>query len=111
MKRKISDKEKMLLRTLINLNLSEKINTFSYDDLLVESLSDGGMGSLRLFPCGSDQSKREFGMQLSEVQFFDKDGVRVSASLNIDQDGDIYELDIWKTDFSNLIEIPDSIGE
>ncbi|MFB5649155.1 hypothetical protein ACE5IS_00800 [Leptospira wolffii] len=31
----------------------------------------------------------------------------VSAVLNIDQYGDLFELDIWKTDFTELKEIPD----
>ncbi|WP_420885213.1 DUF6984 family protein, partial [Candidatus Symbiothrix dinenymphae] len=36
----------------------------------------------------------------------DEDGVDVIASLNIDDTGDLYELDIWKTDFSPLIKLP-----
>ncbi len=49
---------------------------------------------------------RKFGRRASECQFTDEDGVEVLASLNLDQDGNLYELDIWKTDFGKLIRIP-----
>jgi hypothetical protein len=32
--------------------------------------------------------------------FKDIDGTPVSAALNVDQQGNLYELDIWKVDFS-----------
>lgn len=48
-----------------------------------------------------------FGGQVAEYQFTDADGVEVLASLNVDQDGRPFELDMWKTDFSPLIRIPD----
>ena len=38
--------------------------------------------------------------------FTDEDGVKVIASLNVDSDGHLFELDIWKTDFSPLLRIP-----
>jgi len=43
--------------------------------------------------------------------FTDNDGVRVIASLNMDSNGNLFEMDIWKTDFSSLINIPDKIDE
>lgn len=74
--------------------------------LRVSEMEDGGMGSLRLFPDGSQVEDRKFGRRASECQFTDEDGVEVLASLNLDQDGNLYELDIWKTDFGKLIRIP-----
>ncbi|MDH6354135.1 hypothetical protein M2132_000457 [Dysgonomonas sp. PH5-45] len=75
--------------------------------LLVKPMSDGDMGSLCL--CTDDrvsEEKRFFGKIASECKFVDKDGVVVIASLIIDTDGNLFELDIWKTNFEKLIEIP-----
>jgi hypothetical protein len=65
-------------------------------------MDDGGMGSLLLFPNGNIVEGRKFGKQISDLQFIDSDGVEVLASLNTDVDGNLFELDIWKTDFGML---------
>lgn len=77
---------------------------------MVAAMNDEGMGSLRLFPDGLDASDRRFGRQASECQFTDEDGVEIIASLNLDQFGNLYELDIWKTNFEKLIRIPTDWG-
>ena len=50
-----------------------------------------------------------FGGEVSRLQFRDKDGVLVSASLNVDQNGALFEVDIWKVDFSPVIELSEEI--
>ncbi len=82
------------------------VSTRFYDRLLVETMDDGGMGSLRLFPNGKHKENRKFGDCASEYRFDDIDGVPVLVSLNTDQNGDLFELDVWKTDFSKLKKIP-----
>jgi hypothetical protein len=77
------------------------------DKLLVSQMDDGGMGSLYLFSEGLIKEKRSLGKQISELQFADIDGVEVLASLNLDESGDLFELDIWKTDYSKLLNLPD----
>jgi hypothetical protein len=67
--------------------------------LSVESLDDGGMGSMR-FEIGGN---RVFFRCAADCMFQDSDGVVVFAALNLDQEGQLYELDIWKTDFSPLL--------
>ena len=74
--------------------------------LLVCPMDDGGMGSLYLFPEGILVENRLFGEQISDFQFTDTDGVEVIASLNIDSDGNLFELDIWKTNFGKLLKFP-----
>ena len=70
-------------------------------------MEDGKMGSLHLFPDGKTQIiDRKFGSKISEVEFVDKDDVLVSVALYVDTNFKLYELDIWKTDFSEIIEIP-----
>jgi hypothetical protein len=77
----------------------------------VADINDSGMGSLRLFPEGSDAEDSHFGKRASACQFTDEDGVEVIVSLNLDQRGSLYELDIWKTDFGKLIRIPKNLNE
>lgn len=78
-------------------------------DLRVRSMQDGGMGSLLLFPKGMVVEGRKFGERISEYQFRDADGVDVIISLNFDTKGELFELDVWKTDFSPLIHFPDKL--
>lgn len=71
-------------------------------DALVKPMMDGGMGSLRFV---NSHPNRRFGRKLGEAQFTDSDGILVSATLNADQFGELFELDIWKVDFSPLRRI------
>src|ERR1700760_314718 len=75
-------------------------------DTRVEDLADGGMGSIRFLSPG--RGKRGFGQQIGEATFVDEDGVVVSATLNLDQHGDLFELDLWKVDNSPLRCYPKS---
>lgn len=100
--RKLKDDEKRLIKKLLD-NVEQ---TNNLDDIIARPMSDGGMGSLLLFSNKKEQKKRLFGKQLSEFRFTDIDGVSVIASLNVDTDGELFELDIWKTDFSKLKKIP-----
>ncbi|MBB3060486.1 DUF6984 family protein [Microbulbifer rhizosphaerae] len=76
------------------------------EKLAVEDMDDGGMGSLKLVVQGLAEYDREFGRQVSECQFADADDINVIASLYVDQKGNLFELDIWKTNFDKLIKIP-----
>ena len=68
----------------------------------VVNLSDGGMGSIRF----GELDERRFGEQIAEMTLLDKDGIPVSFALYIDQEGNLFELDVFKSDFSPLKEIP-----
>jgi len=71
---------------------------------LVEEMDDGGMGSLRF--SGPENVSRRLGEQLVEKEFADIDGVPVIVAINLDDRGDLYELDVWKVDFSPLKRFP-----
>jgi len=73
-------------------------------DALVEDMHDGGMGSVRF--CNQRNSPREFGHEIAEVTFVDEDGTPCSVTLNLDQHGELFELDIWKADNSLLLRYP-----
>jgi hypothetical protein len=64
------------------------------------------MGSLQLKVAEQDQTGRRFGSSVSEYSFPDRDGVFVLVSLYLDRAGRPFELDVWKTDFSALLEVP-----
>ncbi len=81
------------------------------EKLLVDEMNDQGMGSLRLFPEGVQTINCKFGRRSSDCQFTDEDGIEVIVSLNLDQFGNLYELDIWKTDFEKLMRIPQNVAE
>jgi len=76
----------------------------SLPERLVADLNDGGMRSLRFRT--SDSRKRRFGKKITEAEFTDEDGTLVSAAVNLDQSGELFELDIWKVDFSPLKRYP-----
>ena len=101
--RKINKTEKETLEYLIKqakLLVSEK----EYQNMLVQKMNDGGMGSFYIFQDSSDIGvKRNFGKQVSEFEFVDDDGVLVSVALNIDNQSKLLEIDVWKTDFSPVI--------
>jgi len=104
-KRKMTDNERHLLSTLVvkaNLKLSDN----SVNSTLVENMEDGSMGSLILYPPDYLGASRNFGRQASDIIFQDTDGVNCIATLYLDENDKPFELDIWKTDFSPLIQLP-----
>lgn len=107
--RKLSQDEIKLLEILIKK--SSVIISYNLEqDLDVQAMNDDRMGSLKLFPKDISSDKRVFGKQIAECMFLDTDGIDVIASLNVDDKGKIFELDIWKTDYSSLIKVPEIIS-
>ncbi|MGM9508117.1 DUF6984 family protein [Larkinella sp. GY13] len=103
--RKPSVQEERLLELLVkNAIIDFPLNW--KNNLLVRSMEDGKMGSLYLYPNGVYNENRKFDKQVSEYQFKDEDNVEVIASLYVDDNGNLLELDIWKKDFNPLINIP-----
>jgi hypothetical protein len=78
----------------------------SLDDLLVVEMSDGRMGSLSLRPKNRQGAAAAFGQQLALGEFNDSDDVLVSLALNLDTDGNLFELDVWKVNFTPLLKWP-----
>jgi hypothetical protein len=103
--REPSAAEIRLLRTLAAL--SPALGSAWLEELLVREMNDGGMGSLELQVRGRVSSRRAFGSKAAEWQFTDEDGVVALSTLYLDAEGVPYELDIWKTDFSPLIRLPE----
>ncbi|MDI3380742.1 DUF6984 family protein [Xenophilus aerolatus] len=75
----------------------------SFRGLTVGPMDDGQMGSLRIGLAGES---RRFGRSLAEAEFEDRDGTLVIATLNADSEGQLFELDVWRVDFSPLQRWP-----
>jgi hypothetical protein len=101
--RKLLRDEIALIRAMLKGKLDEERIASSLQDRLVEDMDDGGMGGLTFV---SSKENRRLGAILAEREFADQDGITVIATLNLDSDGELYELDIWKVDFSPLQSLP-----
>jgi len=106
MKRPLTNDEQRLLQALVDRAKKLDIPQKTLESVLAEEMDDGGMGSLSLFLPSISGISRQMKSQASELQFVDADGVVVIASLNINEDGVPYEIDLWKTNFNPLIRIP-----
>lgn len=60
-------------------------------------MNDGDMGSLLFESSGIN---RRYGGDIAQIQLQDTDEVPVMISLVIDQYNQLFELDVWKVDFS-----------
>jgi hypothetical protein len=97
--------EKALLKSLMVTADEESFIPADLDSLEVIPMDDGGMGSLLLIPHGVEQP-RQFGKEVSLQRFVDSDGTPIFVSLNVDRQQRLFEIDIWKVDFSPVIEFP-----
>lgn len=105
LRRLTEDEERLLIALLRKASLPSDFTSY-INNLWVSPMNDGRMGSLKIFPAGDTERSRKFSRQCAEIQFTDLDGIIVLASLNLDESDNLYELDIWKTDFSPLVRIP-----
>ena len=92
---------KMLSQTSIETEFEEQLASMK-----VQTMADGGMGSIRFYN-GRDRSPLDYGGQIAEAAFQDANGVPVSITLSVDTIGDLFEMDVFKADFSPLIRYPD----
>lgn len=98
--RPIRQNEINLIWHLLQLTKEE----IGFDDIptLVADLDDGGMGSIRFV----NNDLRIFGRELIMVEYIDQDNIDVLISIYLDDQDDLFELDIWKVDFNKLIRYP-----
>lgn len=102
--RLLRHEEKTLLAELIAGTSRSDQFLDSLSNCFVEEMCDGGMGSLRFL--SRDERPRQFGEKLVEREFVDSDGVPLIVAINFDNRGELYELDVWKVDFSPLKRFP-----
>jgi hypothetical protein len=102
MKRLLKSGEKDFIFAML-----DKINRKDYlskifDLVYVNEANDGGMGGLTFFIENNSDFDRSFREVLVSVEFYDIDKIKVIATLNLDNKNQLYELDIFKVDFSPL---------
>ena len=73
--------------------------------VLVQDVPDGGMGSLYFWD--GPRKNRRLGKTLAEGCFTDADNVPVYTYLDLDKAGGLFELYMWKVDFSALVRFPE----
>jgi len=101
--RKLSTDEKKLIETLLTQKKEDYSQILlSLKDLTIEELNDEGMGSLQFI----SKEKQKLVKTISEAEFIDEDGVPVFLALGIDAEGKLFELDVWKADFSPVKKWP-----
>ncbi|MFK7970035.1 MAG: hypothetical protein AB8F95_06685 [Bacteroidia bacterium] len=108
--RKLQQREYLLLSHLIQ-KAQHPIPQDWNKQIVVSEMDDGGMGSLLLFPSGEVAHNRKFGTRTSAYNFNDSDGIPVIASLNLDLNGELFELDIWKVNHEPLLQFPTTFSE
>jgi hypothetical protein len=104
--RSLSEHEKAIITAMLQNKNEFQYLLDSLDNVFVAEMDDGGMGSLQLVPNGLENVDRSMGKQVALGEFIDSDEVPVSVALNVDRQGGLYELDIWKVDFSPLLSWP-----
>jgi hypothetical protein len=102
--RKLRKEETDLITAMVRHIPKSNAVLRSLSERLVKDMKDGGMGSLRFKD--RDNRERRLGKKIAEAEFTDEDGLPVSAVLNLDDNGKLFELDMWKGDFSALKRYP-----
>jgi hypothetical protein len=103
--RKLRAEEIALIQTLLGFGSREDLIA-SLKDAEVREIPGGEIGSLVFAPVNSGE--RKFGDVLATADAADSDGTTITFALNLDRSGALYELDIWKDDFSHVITLPDA---
>ncbi|MFM7856151.1 MAG: DUF6984 family protein [Pseudanabaena sp.] len=104
--RLLKTEEASLIKALLMTNSKiAEIIVPTLDTTFVENMDDGGMGSLLFISC-TDDSNRKLGKTLAEAEFLDEDQVPVCVQLNLDNHNQLFELDIWKVDYSPVSRWP-----
>ena len=67
-------------------------------------LDDGGMGTIRFHV--DKRIDGRYGRDVIQVLYIDSDNVTVVITLTEDNNGDLFELEFWKTDFTPLKKYP-----
>jgi hypothetical protein len=100
--RSLRQEEQELIRSLLSGVLTEETLENTLSASRVVDMQDGGMGSIRFV----QPEPRRFGKAIVEAQYVDSDEILVSIAVNVDQNGELFEMDFWKVDFSPLKRYP-----
>jgi hypothetical protein len=99
--RALTDRERALILALVPQHEST-LSTKTLEDALVVDMRDGGMGSIRFIKEGNRRRSRS----IAHAEYVDEDGIAVSIEVTVGEDNELFEIDIWKMDFSPLRRYP-----
>ena len=111
MARKLKTHEQLLIESILNAaNKGE--DSKPLHEYWVQDMKDGGMGSIKFISL-TPESKRTLGSRIEAMTVDSCDGIEISISLNFDDEDRLYELDLWKVDFSPTkgYPTPDSLTD
>lgn len=98
----LCESELLLISKLLDLcTVSYKLQSSLEQILVFDLTDDGGMGSLEFFY--DSDFVREFDKPLIQAETYDTDGRKIMLELSLDNDGYLYQLDSWTSDFNPLI--------
>lgn len=97
--RRIRENETALVAFLLQ-KLNLKLEDFSISEEVFE-YEDGKMGSISL-----NNRPDDYAGDLIQVQYIDSDDTPVVITLTHDHEGQLLDLDFWKTDFSKHLRYP-----
>jgi len=100
--RLLREEEKILFTHLLRSHDNFHYYKMAINSCKVRDMLDGGMGSVEFFY----REKKRLGGTLAEFQYTDIDDILVVITIYYDCDGNLYEIDFWKVDFSPLIRYP-----
>ena len=103
--RELRDDERAIIEKLVK-NTEHKSKVLA--DLMlwpVQDMPDGGMRSIKFQTPRSKEAV--YGKEIAEGSFQDADGVPVSVTLSLDNEGELFELDVFKADGSPLARFPE----
>src|SRR5436190_3582536 len=96
--------EKDLVRQLVETTRRGNEVLASLDSIKAYDLSDGDMRSVKTMPQDDRETRRA--VPIASANYVDSDNVAISVQINCDETGRLFEIDIWKTDFSTIIRYP-----
>jgi hypothetical protein len=102
--RKLRDEEMQLVIDLTSGKPNSESIQKDLDKLLVTDLSDGGMGSVRTAEESGESARKT--STIANGLYSDSDGTIISVEVSVDANGKLFEIDIWKTDFSVTMVYP-----
>ena len=98
-------KEEIDLIEYLAVKANYQLEKYWYDEYQAFPMDDGGMGSILLVADNLSNQERFFKAQIADCILHDVDDVAIIISLNIDQNDCLFELDVWKVDYSPVKKI------
>lgn len=102
MARRLTESAKFLLAMLLRDGYPQFCTREKRNAYQVIVMNDGGVYSLEFLP---GRPERKMSEQIAEGSYLDADGIQVSVTVNLDQEGEMFELDSRKVNNDRLIRV------